>query len=112
METGIVNLIANKVGEDVRVCRNDVPRQVVQSLDRVCLELGKVYKYLDGKPNVEFLLGMVGSYNMIKLNGEELPDRTPEEILREDLVPFFNSSEFEEIVKESGHDVANLAESA
>lgn len=110
METGIVNLIANRVGEDVRVCKRDVPKQVASSLDKVCVELGKVYKYLDGKPNVEYLLSLVGAYHIMKLDGSELPDRTPEDIIREDLVPFFNSVEYEVMTNEEGYDVANLNE--
>jgi len=104
---GVVNLISQKVGDNTRVAKKDVAKQVSDSLERACKELGKVYKYTDGKANVEFLLSLVGSYLIIKLDGEE-PDRTPEDMLRDDILPFIATMDLEVTHKEEGYDVGEL----
>ena len=84
---GISNLVPTYIVED----RGE---ELERLLTNICRGLGRVDNLTEGKADVEFVLGVVGSYLIAKDTGK-LPDDTkpPSYIFNENLFPAIDNME-------------------
>ena len=72
----------------------DRGKKLENILTNVCNELGYVGRLTDNKADVEFILGVVGSYLIAKANGKLTDDvQPPSYIFNESLFPAIESME-------------------
>lgn len=76
-------------------------------LSEVCGKLARVHE-IAPKANVEFLLQLVGAYEIILTQGKDKPDKTPYQIIKEDILPYLDSVEESVEHNEEGFEVGEL----
>lgn len=91
----MINNIAQKADPSVDLPPvDDVANAMSYYANRVCRDLKRIYLLSDNKINVEYVMSIVAAYEALLLDDPEAaPDRTPEDILRDDVLPYIASME-------------------
>lgn len=94
---------------DHQVPVDDLPKALEYYGARIGRDLGRLHKLTEGKITIGFIVEVATMFEHLSADPEGVPERTPYEIFKEDLIPYMESLE---VTKEAIEDDITTKESS